>query len=62
VDISQEVQKLGIPKIQFTNHMKLTKKEDHSLDTLILLRSWEQNNHGRSYRKMCGIETEEMTI
>jgi hypothetical protein len=28
VNISPEVQKLGIPKIQFTNHMKLKKKED----------------------------------
>jgi hypothetical protein len=27
------VQKLGIPKIQFTNHMKLKKKEDQSVDT-----------------------------
>ena len=26
-------QKLGIPKIQFTDHMKLKKKEDQSVDT-----------------------------
>jgi hypothetical protein len=25
-------QKLGIPKIQFTDHMKLKKKEDQSVD------------------------------
>ena len=31
-------QKLGIPKLQFTNHMKF-KKEDHSVDTSVLLRS-----------------------
>ena len=31
-------QKLGIPKIQFTNHIKLKNKEDQSVDTLILLR------------------------
>ena len=43
-------QKLGIPKIQFINHMKLKKKEDHSLDTSIHFRRWEQNTHGRSYR------------
>jgi hypothetical protein len=41
-------QKLGIPKIQFTDHMKL-KKEDQSVDTSVLLRG-EQNTHGRSYR------------
>jgi hypothetical protein len=29
---------LGIPKIQFTNHMKLKKKEDQSVDRSILLR------------------------
>jgi hypothetical protein len=40
---------LGILKIQFTNHMKL-KKEDQSVDTLILLRRGEQNTHGRSYK------------
>jgi hypothetical protein len=31
-------QKFGIPKIQFTDHMNLKKKEDHSVDTLVLLR------------------------
>ena len=31
-------QKLRIPKIQFTSHMKLKKKEDPSVDTLILFR------------------------
>ena len=30
--------KLRIPKIQFTEHMKLKKKEDQSVDTLVLLR------------------------
>jgi hypothetical protein len=30
--------KLGIPKIQFTSHMKVKKKEDQSVDTSILLR------------------------
>jgi hypothetical protein len=50
VDISAEAQKLGMPKIQFTNHMKLKKKEDHSVDTSIHLRRREQNTHGKSYR------------
>ena len=31
-------QKLGIPKIQFAKPMKLKKKEDQNMDTLILLR------------------------
>ena len=31
-------QKLRIPKIQFTDLMKLKKKEDQSMDTLVLLR------------------------
>jgi hypothetical protein len=31
-------QKLGVPKIQFANHMKLKKKEEQSVDTWILLR------------------------
>jgi predicted DNA binding CopG/RHH family protein len=31
-------QKLRIPKIQFTKHMKLKKKEDQSVDTSILVR------------------------
>jgi hypothetical protein len=32
------VQKLRIPKIQFAKHMKLEKKEDQSVDTLVLFR------------------------
>jgi hypothetical protein len=35
VDISSEAQ---IPKIQFTNHKKLKKKEEQSVDTSINLR------------------------
>jgi hypothetical protein len=31
-------QKLRLPKIQFAKHMKLKKKEDQSVDTLVLLR------------------------
>ena len=32
------VQKLRIPTKQFTDHMKLKKKEDQSVDILVLLR------------------------
>jgi hypothetical protein len=39
-----------IPKIQLTKYMKFTKKEEQSVDTLILLRRGKQNTHGRSYR------------
>jgi hypothetical protein len=31
-------QKFRIPKIQFVEHMKLKKKEDHRVDTSVLLR------------------------
>jgi hypothetical protein len=31
-------QKLRIPKIQFTDHMKLKEKEDQGVDTSVLLR------------------------
>jgi hypothetical protein len=48
------VQKFGIPKIQFTDHMKLKKKEDHSVDTSILLR--------RGIKIPIGAETEEKVI
>ena len=37
-DKSKLAQMLGIPKIQFTDHMKLKKKEDQSVDTSVLLR------------------------
>ena len=34
------IQKLRIPKIQLTDHMKLKMKEDQSVDTLILIGEW----------------------
>jgi hypothetical protein len=43
-------QKIGITKIKFTDHMKLKKKEDQSVDTSVLLRRGKQNTHGRRYR------------
>ena len=33
-------QKLRIPKIKLTDHMKLKKKEDQSVATLILIGKW----------------------
>jgi hypothetical protein len=35
-------QKIGIPKIQFTNHIQLKKKEDQSINSWILLRMWNE--------------------
>jgi hypothetical protein len=32
-------QKFGIPNIQFTDHLKLKKKKDQSVDTSVFLRS-----------------------
>jgi hypothetical protein len=43
-------QKLRIPKIKFTNHMKLDKKEDQSVNTSVLLR--------RGYKIPMGGDTE----
>ena len=42
-------QKLGIPKIKFTDHMKLKKKEDQNVGSLVLLRKQERNTHQRKY-------------
>jgi len=42
-------QKLGIPKIQFTNHTKLKKKEDQRVEASVLLRSGNKNPHRRNY-------------
>ena len=39
-----------IPKIQFTDHMKLKKKEDQSVDASVLLRSGNKILNRRKYR------------
>jgi hypothetical protein len=53
-----EYQKLGIPKIQFTNHMKHKKKEDQSVDTSILLRRGNKISMEVVTETKCGAETE----
>jgi hypothetical protein len=53
---------LGIPKIQFTKHMKLKKKEDHSVDTSFLLRMGNKIPMEGVTETKCGAETEGMTI
>jgi hypothetical protein len=55
-------QKLRIPKIQFTDHMKLKKKEVQSVDTLILLRRGNKIPMEGVTETKCGAETEGMTI
>lgn len=47
-------QKLGIPKTQFINHMKLKKREDQSVGVLVLLR--------RGIKKTMGGDTQMYTI
>jgi hypothetical protein len=54
-------QKLGIPKLQFTNHMKLKKKEDQSVDTSILLRMGNKIPMEGVTETKFRAETEEMT-
>jgi hypothetical protein len=50
-------QKLRIPKIQFTDHMKL-KKEDQSVGALVLLRKENKILTGANMETKCGAETE----
>ena len=54
--------KLGIPKVQFTDHMKLKKKEDHSVDVSVLLRRGNRILMGANMEIKCGAETEGKAI
>jgi hypothetical protein len=55
-------QKLRISKIQFTDQMKLKKKEDQSMDTSVLLRRGNKIPMGRDTETKCGAKTEGMTF
>ena len=55
-------QNLRIPKIQFTDHMKLKKKEDQSVDTSVLLRRGNKIPMGGDTETKCGAETEGKAI
>ena len=55
-------QKLGIPKIQFIDHVKLKKKEDHSVDTLVHLRSSYKIPTGGNTEIKFGTATEGKAI
>jgi hypothetical protein len=49
-------QELRIPKIQFTDHMKLKKKEDQSLDTSVLFRKGNKILTEGTSETKCGAE------
>jgi hypothetical protein len=51
-----------LAQIQFTNHMKLKKKEDQSVDTLVLFRKGNKIPMGGDTETKCGAETEEKAI
>jgi len=51
-------QKFGLSKIEFTDHMKLKKKEDQSMDTSVLLRRGNKIFKGGNKETKCGAETE----
>jgi hypothetical protein len=55
------VQQLGIPKIQFTDHLKI-KKDHQSVDTLVLLRRGNKIPMGGDIETKYGAETEGETI
>jgi hypothetical protein len=50
-----------MPKIRFTNHMKL-KKEDHGVDSSILEGGRDETPMEGVTETKCGVETEEITI
>ena len=54
-------QKFGIPKIQFTDHMK-PKKEDQSMYASVLLRRGNKILTGGNMKTKCGVETEGKAI
>jgi hypothetical protein len=54
--------KFRIPKIQFTDYMKLKKKEDQSMDASILLRRGNKILMGGNTETKCGAETEGKAI
>ena len=55
-------QKLRIPKIQFTEHMKVKKKEDQSVDASVLLRRGDKIPTGGDTETKCGAKTEGKAI
>ena len=59
MDISPD---LGIPKIQFTDHMKIKEMENQSVDASVLLRRGNKILTEGNTETKCGTEHEEKTI
>jgi hypothetical protein len=55
-------QKFTKPKIQFTDHMKLKKKEDQIVDVSVPLKRGNKICKGGNTETKCGAETEEKAI
>ena len=53
---------LGIPKKQFTDYMKLKKKEDQTVSASVLLRKGGKLPKGGDTETKCGAETEGKAI
>ena len=54
--------KFRIPKIQFTDYMKLKKKEDQSVGASVLLRKGNKILTGANMETKCRAETEGKAI
>jgi hypothetical protein len=61
-DKSTLAQKLGIPKIQFTDHMKLKKKDDQNVGASVLLRKGNKMLKEGNMETKCGAEIEGKAI
>jgi hypothetical protein len=55
-------QNLGIPNIQFTDHMKLKKKEDQSIGASVLFRKGTKISMRANMDTQYGAETEAKAI
>ena len=53
---------MGIPKIQFTDNMKVKKNEDQSVDVSVLLRRQNKILTRANMETKCGAETEGKAI
>ena len=53
---------MGIPKIQFIDHMKPKKKEEQSVDASMILRRGNKILIGGNMETKCGAETEGKAI
>jgi hypothetical protein len=53
---------MGMLKIQFTDHMKLKKKEDQSMHASMLLRRGNKIHTGGNMETKCGVDTEGKAI